>query len=146
MVKTDRLVASPNTGKPHHKNRCVDDKRKDEEATFLWRPIFSSLCEHICLENHVSQHSGPCFCLFLYICVCLLSACMRFGERERDWRECKREREIGDRMGDDGLDLITGLEWLEGFVVPHFLNRTFLSAGWGRIHNSRQASARGTEC
>lgn len=49
-------------------------------------------------------------------------------------------------MGDDGLDLITGLEWLEGFVVPHFLNRTFLSASWGRIRNCRQASARGTEC
>lgn len=49
-------------------------------------------------------------------------------------------------MGDEGLDLITGLEWLEGFVVPHFLNRTFLSASWGRIHNYRQAGARGSEC
>lgn len=49
-------------------------------------------------------------------------------------------------MGDEGLDLITGLERLEGFVVLHFLNRTFLSASWGRIHNYRQACARESEC
>lgn len=57
--------------------------------------------------------------LVLCVGVCVLRVCMSFKEREREGlkREKKRgrEKEIGDRMGDDGLDLITGWNGWKGF-------------------------------
>lgn len=57
-----------------------------------------------------------------YVGVCVLRVCMSFRGRERDWGERKRgrEKEIGDRMGDDGLDLITGWNGWEGLRCSAF--------------------------
>ena len=62
------------------------------------------------------------------VCACHL-------QRERGIEERKKETEIGDRMGDDRLDLITGWNGWEVFVVQRFLNSTFLCARRGRIHS-----------
>lgn len=104
------------------------------------------LCKSSFLENHVSPNpmqlrvcTSACDS---YIRVCVQHVCMKFKERGIEESEKQSERlETGW-----GMDLITGLEWLEGLVVLHFLNRTFLSASWGRIHNYRQACVRGSEC
>lgn len=76
----------------------------------------------------------------------VLRVCMSFrgrGVEERE-KERGREKEIGDRMGDDRLDLITGWKGWKG-LWRSFLNHAFLCASWGRIHSYRRASARGTE-
>lgn len=133
-----QTLANPNT-----RTDALMIKEMIKRGNFSPQPNFFHFSASTFVLRTMFPNTWVCVSACSYICVCVLHACMRFKERGI---ECKREREIGDRMGDDGLDLITGLEWLEGFVVPHFLNRTFLSAGRGRIHNSRQASARGTQC
>lgn len=71
--------------------------------------------------------------LVLYVGVCVLCVCMSCTERGIEER--KKETEIGDRMGDDRLDLITGWNGWEVFVVQRFLNSTFLCASRDRIHS-----------
>lgn len=51
------------------------------------------------------------------MCVCVLCVCMSFTAKgiEEKKKKTEREKEIGDGMGDDRLDLITGWNCWEGF-------------------------------
>ena len=78
--------------------------------------------------------------------VCVLRVCMSFRERERfegrekreREREREREKEIGDRMGDDGLDLITGWNGWEGLWCSAFsIVHSCVQAGAGSTATGR---------
>ncbi len=58
--------------------------------------------------------------LDLYVGVCVLRVCMSCKWRGIEEREKEGEKEIGDRMGDDGLDLITGWNGWEGLRCSAF--------------------------
>ena len=78
----------------------------------------------------------------MWVFVFCVYACHLESERdlkgEKREREREREKEIGDRMGDDGLDLITGWNGWEGLWCSAFsIVHSCVQAGAGSTATGR---------